>query len=131
MSDTEKWSGWGDRVYGSDTDWAEAKRRYWRSRWTIFRRCLWCRSGDRLQLNHLTYWTTKVRTGWTPLWFFVPLCPRCHRLETKWTRAWRRVLRPGAHVVVTFGVYLASRAVLGAAVWFGWPLVAGFVGGLV
>ena len=119
----EEWKDWGNRVYGSDHDWSDTKKRYWASRWTLIRRCLWCRSGRGLQLNHLTYWTTKIRHGWTPLWFFVPLCARCHGLETAWTRQVRRLFRPGAHVVVTFGVYLASRAAILGALW----LVIGIV----
>lgn len=118
----EEWAGWGERVYGGDEAWAGTKRRYWASRWTLFRRCLWCRSGRELQLNHLTYWTTKVRAGWTPLWFFVPLCPRCHHAETWATRKLRKLFRFGAHTVVTFGVYLVSRAVLVGALYEAWSL---------
>jgi hypothetical protein len=113
----QEWAAWGDRVYGSDADWAASKRRYWDSRWTLFRRCLWCRSGRGLQLNHLTYVTTRIRRGWTPLWLFVPLCARCHHGETWLTRKIRKVWPWGEHVVATFGVYLLSRAVILYALW--------------
>jgi hypothetical protein len=123
----EEWGAWGARVYGTDAEWAAAKRRYWDSRWTLFRRCLWCRSGRGLQLNHLTYVFTKVKTGWTPLWAFVPLCVRCHHGETWLTRQIRRLFRPGAHVVATFGVYLVSRVAILTALWLAIGIVRGWV----
>ena len=115
----DQWSEWGARVYGDDKQWKELNRRYWRSRWTIFRRCLWCRSGTGLTLNHLTYWPTKLRAGWVPLLFMVPLCQRCHHAETWLTRKLRKHrIRFGAHVVATFGVYVLTRSVLVGTLWY-------------
>jgi hypothetical protein len=125
---------WSERVYGpQQREWRELKARYWRSRWTLFRRCLWCRKGhapgEQLELNHLTYWTTRFKVGWVPLLFLVPLCSRCHGIETKLTRRARRwrlpftKVRPfsvGEHVFVTFGVYLLTRSIIVGVVWILW-----------
>jgi len=116
------WSDWSDRVYGpDDQEWKALNKRYWRSRWTLFSRCLICRAGYQrgLTLNHLAYWPTKIRTGWVPLLFLVPLCQRCHRWETWATRRLRRVgLRYGAHVLATFGSYLVTRSVIVGLLWY-------------
>ena len=104
--DTE-WAEWGARVYGTADQWREAKRRYWASRWTVFRRCVVCRAGrskdDKpLELNHLTYAFTRVRNGWTPKLVLVPLCHRCHVVETRFTRWLRRhKVNFGEHVWAT------------------------------
>ena len=117
---------WSDRVYGpAQLEWKALKAKYWRSRWTLFRRCLWCRKGhapgEQLELNHLAYWPTKIRVGWVPLLFLVPLCSRCHGIETRLTR-WlrRRRINFGEHVVATFGVYLATRSIVVGVAWVLW-----------
>ena len=121
---------WGQRVYGSRQNWAAFNRKYWDSRWTLFRRCLWCRSGRHLTLNHLTYWPTKLRHGWVPLLFVVPLCQHCHKAETWLSRKLRNKLkiRYGAHVLATFGVWAFTRSGIVAALWYLlilWPGVPG------
>lgn len=111
------WSDWSARVYG-EPRWSDTKARYWRSRWTLAR-CLWCRARRGLELNHLTYVFARRFMGWTPLWTLIPLCHRCHVVETRWTRVVRRVWPWGEHAVVTFGVWLASRGALVVGLWYG------------
>lgn len=118
VSEADSWALWSARVYAKP-GWPNTVARYWRSRWTLAR-CLWCRSRRNLQLNHLTYIFARRWWGYTPLWTLVPLCSRCHHLETRWTRRVRRVLPWGEHAWVTFGVYLIIRGVLLGAVYAGW-----------
>jgi 5-methylcytosine-specific restriction endonuclease McrA len=125
----EQWGEWGARVYGTPEQWRALKAKYWASRWTIFRRCLICRSGKDLQLNHLTYRFTKLRAGWTPLLLLVPLCPRCHKFETWLTRRLRKLkINFGEHVIATFGTWAVTRSGIVALVWYLlvlWPGVPG------
>lgn len=118
------WSDWAARVYG-EPRWSRTKARYWASRWTLAR-CLWCRARSGLELNHLTYVFGRRWAGYTPLWTLVPLCGRCHRLETAWTRRARRMIRWGEHAWVTFGVWAASRAFVLGAAWLGWNAGVGW-----
>lgn len=117
MSEADSWALWSARVYAKPR-WPDTRQRYFRSRWTLAR-CLWCRSRRELQLNHLTYVFARRFWGWTPLWTLVPLCARCHVLETRWTRVVRRVLPWGEHAWVSFGVWAASRSALVAGVFYG------------
>ncbi len=121
-----EWAEWGARVYGTPEQWKNKKAQYWASRWTVFRRCVVCRAGRSkdgrpLELNHLTYWPTKLRRGWVPLLFLVPLCHRCHVVETRFTR-WlrRRKVNFGEHVIATLCLYLAPRSVLVSVAWTLW-----------
>lgn len=120
------WGDWGARAYGTPERWAETKRRYWASRWTIVRRCVVCRAGKskggkELELNHLTYATTKIRKGWTPMWLLVPLCHRCHVAETslaRWLR--RRRINFGEHLWATLALYLSVRLPVLGVLWVVW-----------
>lgn len=127
---TQAWREWGARTYGPG--WTATKQRYWRSRWTP-KRCFWCRRrqagyrlGGGLQLNHLTYLFVRSHrlhgAGWTPLWTLLPLCDRCHRVETWLTRKARSLLGRGAdrwaHLLVTLGGWVASRGAPVLAAWW-------------
>jgi hypothetical protein len=120
------WGEWGERTYGTPEEWKKAKARYWASRWTLFRRCVICRAGRSkdgrpLELNHLTYFTTRIRKGWTPKWLLVPLCHRCHVVETRFTRWLRKVhVNYGEHFWATLILYAAVRAPIVTTVFLVW-----------
>lgn len=118
------WAEWSARNHGAG--WDETRARYWRSSLRI-RRCVWCWRGGRLDLNHLTYALSRDHRrygpGWVPAWarhlVLVPMCRRCHELETWLTRyVVRRLIgRRWAHTVATLAPPLAFWSGVGLTVW--------------
>lgn len=122
------WREWSRVVHGPGFE--ETKRRYWASRWTP-KRCFWHLGREGLQLNHLTYRFARRNNGITPLWTLVPLCARCHGIETwvsrKLRRRWAAPLRLGLgpHVAATLYGWLVLRGVPAAALFVGEAYVTG------
>jgi len=113
---------WLDKTYGAG--WKATKRRWYASSWTP-RRCFWCLARGPVQLNHLTYLFVRFHpdhgAGWTPLWTLLPLCGRCHKVETWAARKLRKFtgkrLDRWTHALVTLGWWVASRGALAAGVF--------------
>jgi hypothetical protein len=122
----ESWSEWSEQVYGTPQQWRATCQRDAASRW-VPHRCVVCRAGRSkgnkdLELNHLTYWfARKVRRAWTPKLFMVPLCHRCHQVETRLTRRMRRMrVNWGEHLWATLTLYLGVRVPIIGALWALW-----------
>ncbi len=97
-------------------------RTWYRGRWWLPWRCVWCwrgsRPGNPIQLNHLTYrMPDPDRPAW---WQVAPMCRRCHEQETRLTRwlfgEWPYRRDRSAHYWVTFGVPAAVVLLLVLAI---------------
>lgn len=77
---------WSAHIHGPG--WEKTKHDYWASPFTR-KRCKWC-CRPATQLNHLTYLYSDA-TGACPFWVVVPMCRKCHAVETWITEK----IRPG------------------------------------